>query len=242
MKQTMMVQTAATGQNSQPHTFHHRPYPAFERSGVFIHLTRNLMLLSSTFKVTTKFIAAYVLLIGTSTAIYAQTSDAKRALAVRAVAAQEGPEMNRMLAQLAGSATQQMVANWDERVSQLPEAKQQSAITAMDAELKKFNDDALKLITAQATKVRGDALLNAYVERFSEDELKQLVALMEAPVFKKYQNVGPDLGGIYIKAIVDGTRSAVEARSKSFDAAAAKIVGVAPSPSPATASPPAKKP
>ncbi|MGA8514802.1 MAG: DUF2059 domain-containing protein [Burkholderiaceae bacterium] len=200
------------------------------------------MLLSSTIKVTTKFIAACALLIGTSTAIYAQTSDAKRALAVRAVAAQEGPEMNRMLAQLAGSATQQMVANWDERVSQLPEAKQQSAINAMDAELKKFNDDALKLITAQAAKVRGDALLNAYIERFSEEELKQLVALMEAPVFKKYQSVGPDLGGVYIKAIVDGTRSAVEARSKTFDTAAAKIVGVPAAPPSGASNAPAKKP
>jgi uncharacterized protein len=201
------------------------------------------MLFSSTFKSTTKLIAAYALFMGASTAIYAQSSDAKRALAVRAVAAQEGPEMNRMLAQLAGSATQQMVANWDERVSQMPETKQQAAINAMDAELKKFNDDTLKLITAQATKVRGDALLNAYVERFSEEELKQLVALMEAPVFKKYQSVGPDLGGIYIKAIVDGTRSAVEARGKTFDAAAAKIVGAPAASAPSGApSAPAKKP
>jgi uncharacterized protein len=241
MKQTMMVQTAATGQNSQPHTFHHRARPALRREGVFANLTRNLMPFTSVVKLTTKFIAACALLMGVSGTINAQTSDAKRALAVRAVAAQEGPEMSRMLAQLAGSATQQMVANWDERISELPEAKQKGVINAMDAELKKFNDDALKLITAQATKVRGEALLNAYTERFSEEELKQLVALMEAPVFKKYQNVGPELGSIYIKAIVDGTRSAVEARSKTFDVAAAKIVGVS-TPSAGAPSGPAKRP
>ena len=51
-------------------------------------------------------------------------TDAKRPLAVRAVAAQEGPEMNAMLAQLAGSATQQVIGNWDERVASLPAAKQ----------------------------------------------------------------------------------------------------------------------
>lgn len=184
------------------------------------------MLFNRIFTVAIKAVAAYALFIGATSVVYAQSSDAKRALAVRAVAAQEGPEMNRMLAQLAGSATQQLVANWDERVAQMPEAKQQGIINALDAELKKFNDDALKLITAQATKVRGDALLNAYIERFSEEELKQLVTLMEAPVFKKYQSVGPDLGAVYIKAIVDGTRSGVEARSKTFDAAATKIVGV----------------
>ncbi len=178
----------------------------------------------------TKLIAAYAVICCASSLVYAQTSDAKRPLAVRAVAAQEGPEMDRMLAQLADSATQQMIGNWDERVASLPAAKQQSAIEALDAELKKFNDDTLKLITAQAPKARNEVLVGAYAERFSQDELKQLVALLEAPVFKKYQNTAPELGNMFVKAIVDGTRDQVAARSKVFDAAAAKIVGVPATP------------
>ncbi len=139
--------------------------------------------------------------------------------------------MDRMLAQLADSATQQMIGNWDERVANLPAAKQQSAIAALDVELKKFNDDALKVITAQAPKARNEVLVSAYAERFTQDELKQLVALLEAPVFKKYQTTAPELGSMFVKAIVDGTRDQVTARSKVFDAAAAKIVGVPATPS-----------
>ena len=45
------------------------------------------------FKNAMKFIAACALPIMVSGTIYAQTPDAKRALAVRAIAAQEGPEM-----------------------------------------------------------------------------------------------------------------------------------------------------
>lgn len=179
-----------------------------------------------TTSIATKLVAACAIFCWASSPIYAQTTDAKRPLAVRAVAAQEGTEMDRMLAQLADSATQQMIGNWDERVASMPAAKQQSAIAALDAELKKFNDDTLKLITAQAPKARNDVLVGAYAERFSQDELKQLVALLEAPVFKKYQTVAPELGNLYVKAIVDGTREQVTARSKVFDAAAAKIVGV----------------
>ena len=183
-----------------------------------------------TTSIATKLIAVFAILYWSSSPIYAQTADAKRPLAVRAVAAQDGPEMDRMLAQLADSATQQMIGNWDERVANLPAAKQQSAIAALDAELKKFNDDTLKLITAQAPKARNEVLVGAYAERFSQDELKQLVALLEAPVFKKYQTTAPELGNMFVKAIVDGTRDQVTARSKVFDAAAAKIVGVPASP------------
>jgi uncharacterized protein len=200
------------------------------------------MTITRTMKKTTKMIAACAVFCWASSSIYAQTTDAKRQLAARAIAAQEGPEMNNMLTQLAGSATQQVMAGWNERVDKMPAAKQQGAITAIDSELKKFNDDALKLITAQATKARANALLTAYTERFSEDELKQLVALMEAPVFKKYQTVAPELGSAYIKAIVEGTRSDVIERSKVFEAAATKIVDSAAPAQAAPAAPAKKKP
>jgi uncharacterized protein len=186
--------------------------------------------IKKTTSIAASLIAACAIFCGASSPTYAQTADAKRPLAARAVAAQEGPEMDRMLAQLADSATQQMIGNWDERVASLPAAKQQNAVAALDAELKKFNDDTLKLITAQAPKARSEVLVGAYAERFSQDELKQLVALLEAPVFKKYQTTAPELGNLFIKALVDGTRDQVTARSKVFDAAAAKIVGVPATP------------
>jgi uncharacterized protein len=177
-------------------------------------------------KITTKLIAACAILYWVNGPLHAQTTDAKRALAVRAVAVQEGPEMDRMLAQLTGSATQQMIGNWNARVTVMPISQQTVAIAALDAELKTFNQEAFKLITAQAAKVRGDALLKAYMERFTEDELKQLVVLMEAPVFKKYQTATPDLGRLYVTAIVDGTRGDIAALGKVFDTAAAKIVSI----------------
>jgi uncharacterized protein len=190
---------------------------------------------------TIKLIAACAVFYWASGPIHAQNTDSKRELAVRAVATQEGPEMNRMLAQLAGSAAQGVIVNWNARLSGLPASKRQSVAPALDAELKKFNEDTLKLVNAEAAKVRAGALLAAYMERFSEEELKQLVALMEAPVFKKYQTISPELGNVYVKAIVDGTRGAVEARSKAFDAAATKITGIpaAGDSAPAASAPPA---
>jgi uncharacterized protein len=206
---------------------------------------------------TIKIIAVSVVFTCTSSVLHAQPADVKRDLAVRIIAAQEGAEMNRMLEQLAASAAQQLVGKWNPALGAMPADKRQKAASSLDAELKKFNDDALKLITAQAVKVRSDALAASYSEKFSEEELKQLLALMEAPAFKKYQTLAPELGNVYLKGIVEGTRSSVESRGKAFDTAAAKIVGAPPaasnpapastpapatSPSPASSGTPAKKP
>ena len=140
------------------------------------------MTLYSTYQLTIKSIAALTLFMCFTSTIHAQTVDAKRALSVRVIAAQEGAELGRLYEQLAASATQQVVANWNPRLDAMPEDKRQAAANALDAELKKFNDDALKLVAAQSPKARESALIPAYMERFSEDELKQLAALMEAPV------------------------------------------------------------
>ena len=173
-----------------------------------------------------KTIAVCAIFITLSGQIYAQ--DTKRELAQRAIAAQEGSEQQRLIAQLTGTAIGPLIARWNERIGQMPAAKQDAAIKTLDAELKKYEADATQIISAQATKSKGDALISAYAERFSEDELKQLVALMEAPIFKKYQGVAPELGNAYVKSIVDGARDRITQRSKAFDAAAEKITGPAP--------------
>lgn len=174
--------------------------------------------------------AALTLVVCATSLAQAQTSDAKTQLAKRIIAAQDGAEMEHMLEQLAGTAVEPVVQKWGERLTALPANKQQSATEKLDAELKKYNTDLIKLISVQATKERASTLPAAYVSRFSEDELKQLAALMEAPVFKKYQTVAPELGNTFVKAIVDASRSAVEARTKAFDTTAAGIVGASPAP------------
>ncbi len=197
-----------------------------------------------TFLNTIKIVAVSAVFTWTSGLLHAQSSDAKRDLAIRIITAQDGPEMNRMTEQLAASATQQLVGKWNPALGTMPADKRQKAAASLDAELRKFNDDTFKLINAQAIKMRSDSLAASYIERFSEDELKQLLALMEAPVFKKYQTLAPELGNDYIKGIVDGTRTAVESRGKAFDTAAAKIVGIPPTSAQNSAgsNAPAKKP
>jgi uncharacterized protein len=204
----------------------------------------------------TKNIALYALFTLTSANLLAQTAlstalsspDAKRALAVRVVAMQQGPEMDRLLSQLARSAATPLVASWEQRVNALPAAKQEAAAKAIDTQLQTFGDAAVKALRSQMDAVSANTLVPAYMERFSEEELRQLSALLEAPVFKKYQSASPELGTLLVRGLADATRADVQALAKDFDAAATKAVGAEPAPkavprtSAGTAAAPVKKP
>ena len=155
-------------------------------------------------------------------------SDTAKALAARMVALQNGPEMERTVFQLTSGAMQPLIAKWAPKMEALPASKQDKARELLNAELKRVGDGTKKIIETQMQKSSGTVLEKAYLERFSEDELKALVTMFEAPAFKKYQSVAPELGNIWIKDVIENSREAVFAQDKSFNDAAAKIVGEAP--------------
>jgi hypothetical protein len=61
-------------------------------------------------------------------------------------------------------------------------------------------------------------------------------------VIKKYQAAAPELGNIFIKELIDATRSDVTARVREFDDVATKIVGTTsvPGAAPSAAASPGK--
>ena len=172
-------------------------------------------------------------------AVHAQT-DPKTELAKKVVALQQGPELDRLVNQLAGSTAQDLIVKWGPQLeANVPKAKQQKASEDLNAELKKYADDAGKLIGKQVSKVSTESLVPAYAERFTLEELQQIAAFFESPAIKKYQAAAPELGNVFVQKLVEASRTDVVARIKQFDEAAVKIVGT--SPAPGAAKPPAKK-
>lgn len=162
------------------------------------------------------------------TTLHAQTpaSDSKTEWAAKVVALQQGPELDRLVAQLAGSTTQELIATWGPKLeSNVPKAKQQKASEELNAELKKYADDTSQLIGKQVKKVSADVLVPAYVERFTLEELKQIAGFFESPAIKKYQSSSQELGNAFIQKLVEASRADVVARARQFDDAALKIVG-----------------
>ncbi len=163
-----------------------------------------------------------------ATASHAQ-GDSKTEWAAKVVALQQGPELDRLVAQLTDSSVQELVANWAPRIeANVSKANQQKATEEMNAELKKYAEDTQKLIGSKVGGVGTNAMVAAYAERFTLDELKQIAGFFEAPAIKKYQTQAPELGSIFVQKLLEATRADVTARAAKFNEAATKIVGTAP--------------
>jgi uncharacterized protein len=159
----------------------------------------------------------------------AQAPDPKLEWATKAVALQQGPELERLINQLADSASQDVVQSWGVKLrNDVPKDKMDQTAQNLNGELKKYYDDVLKIISSKVNKASADSLIPVYMSRFSLDELKQLVAFFESPAVKKYQAAAPELGNVFVNQLIMETRADVNARAKQFDDAAAKIVGTAP--------------
>lgn len=176
-----------------------------------------------------------------STISHAQTADPKQEWAAKVVALQQGPELERLVDQLADSTTQELLQNWAPKLqSNVPKAKQKQVTDELNAELKTYFTDVSRVITSKVGKVSTDALVPAYVQRFTLEELKQIAAFFESPAIKKYQAAAPELGSVFVQQLVDVTRSDVMNRAKQFDEVAAKIIGSTPTAA-GNNKPPAKK-
>jgi hypothetical protein len=171
---------------------------------------------------------------------HAQAADPKTELAKKVVALQQGPELDRLVSQLAGTTAQELIVKWAPKMeANVPKAKQPKASEELNAELKKYADDASQLISKQVNKVSTESLVPAYAERFTQEELQQLAAFFESPAVKKYQATAPELGNVFVQKLVEASRADVLARAKQFDDVAVKIIGT--SPAPGAGKPPAKK-
>ena len=84
-------------------------------------------------------------------------------------------------------------------------------------------------------------------EKFSEDELRQLVAWLESPVNKKYAQLGPEIQNTFTQKLVTESRPLVDPKLQALEVKVRASLGVpvaGPAPgasAPARAAAPAKK-
>lgn len=178
-------------------------------------------------KLLTQVVLATIICGAFAPVVHAQSAtDSKTEWASKVVALQQGPELDRLVAQLAESAAQELIANWGPKLdTNVPKAKLKQATDDLNVELGKYAQDANKLIAKQVGKVSTEVLVPAYADRFSLDELKQLAAFFESPAVKKYQVSAPELGNLFVQKLVETSRTEVVARGRQFDDIALKIVG-----------------
>ncbi len=77
--------------------------------------------------------------------------------------------------------------------AQVPPEKREAIGKQVEAEIRKFVDEAVPVLRERALKLAPSTFGAAMEEKFTEDELKQMIAWLESPANKKLQQVGPEM-------------------------------------------------
>ena len=123
--------------------------------------------------------------------------------------------------------------------SEVPAEKRQAVAKAIDDEVKKYIDDALPLVRDRALKAAPSTIGATLEEKFSDEELKQLLAWLESPVNKKYQALGADMQKGFVQKVVADSRPLIEPKIQALEQKVRTSLGVPavkPGPGPAPSS------
>jgi len=137
-----------------------------------------------------------------------------------------------MLQQQAGVALQ----------TRVPPDKREAAAKLVQDDLKKYVDEVGPQVRQQAVKLAPSTIGTLLESKFTEEELKQLIAIIESPVNRKYQQLGGEMQNALGQKLVAQTQSTVEPKVKALEQSVAKHLGLPTAPAGKASEPAAKSP
>ena len=183
-----------------------------------------------------------IALLSAAFGVQAQSTPAKKELAARIVKLQmpgiEG---------LARSLAEQPAVALLERAGQIlparvPPERQEAVGKEIQADVKRFVDEAVPIVRDRAVKLAPATIGAVLEEKFTEDELRQVVSVMENPAWIKFQQLGPDMQKPLMEKLIAETRPQVEPKIKALEQSIARRLGIqegAAAPAPGSAVNPA---
>jgi uncharacterized protein len=110
-----------------------------------------------------------------------------------------------------------------------PAEKREAIGRAIEADVKKYIDEVAPVVRKKALESAPKALGPVLDEKLSEDELKILVAWLESPVSRKFEQVQSGEQRAMGEALMAETRSIMEPKLKALQQSMAQKLGVSTS-------------
>jgi len=175
-----------------------------------------------------------VAMLAATGAAYAQSSPAKKELVAKVLLLQQ-PAIELVARAMAEQPAQVLMQRAGPLLQQrIPPDKRQAVARDIQADLKKYVDEAVPVVRDRAVALAPSTIGVLLDERFTEDELKQLIAIIESPVNRKFQALGPEMQKDLTEKLVAETKPVIEAKVRALDKAVAGRLGIQPPAVPAS--------
>ena len=192
-----------------------------------------------------KTLFALTVVVAAITAAQAQPSPAKKELVARILKVQE-PGIEATARGLVEQPAFELMGNAANALpARVAKDRQDAVAKEIQADVQKYVDDAFPFVRDRAMKLAPSTIGALLEEKFTEDELKQIVSIMESPVYGKFQRMGNEMQKALVDKVVADTRGTIEPKVRTLEETVAKRLGVtSAAPAAAGAAPraPAKAP
>lgn len=122
-------------------------------------------------------------------------------------------------------------------LAQAPADKRDAMARSIEAEVKKYVEDAYPVIRERALKIAPLTIGATLEEKMTEDELQQLLAWLDSPTNRKFQQLGTEMRNSFIQKLVADAQPVVDPKVQALDGRIRTILGVGPAPARAPAGP-----
>jgi hypothetical protein len=193
-------------------------------------------------------IAALLAAVG---AAQAEPSAAKKELIDKVLKLQQGG-LESMARSMAEQPAMQLMQQAGPAVQRLPAERREAVAREIEGEIRKYIDETTPIVRDHAIKLAPSTIGVVLDEKFSEDDLRQVITLLESPAFHKLQTVAPDMQRALADKLIPDARAEVEPKVRALSQtvgqrlsaaqAAAAPASAAPASAAAAAKTPAKGP
>ena len=186
--------------------------------------------------------ALTILLLMLAAATTAQAQDTKKELVQKLLQLQQ-PGLESMARDLASRPVMQMMpAAGNVLQTQVPPDKREAVGKSIEADMKKYVDEVTPMLRERAIKLAPSTYGVALEEKFSEDELKQLVAWFESPLNRKFQQLWPEMQNGFVQKLMTETSPLLDPKLQALQKKVRASLGLPPQAGPASGNAPASKP
>ena len=171
----------------------------------------------------------------------AQTPPAagKKELVARILQLQQ-PGIEAMARGLAEQPALQLMQQAGQALQRLPAERREAVARDIEADLRKYAEEAGPIVSARAAKLAPGTIGPLLEERLNEDEMRQVIAMLESPVIRKFQGMAGDMQKALTEKLVGETKADIEPKVRAMQQTVAKRLGLPTQPASAPAAAPKK--
>ncbi len=161
-----------------------------------------------------------------SAAATALPNPAKKELVSRILKVQQ-PDIEAMARTMAEQPAAEILERAGAALPQRVAADKREAVAkGIQDDVKKYVDQAVPLVRDRAVKLAPSTIGALLEEKFTEDELRQLLTIMESATWNKFLQLGGEMQQSLQQKLVLETRSSIEPKVKALEQTVARRLGI----------------